>query len=467
MKLKFCGAAREVTGSSHLITLDNGLKVLMDCGMYQGHSKEMEDFNSSWIVSPKEIDILVLSHAHIDHTGKLPKLVKDGFRGNIFATHATRDLCAIMLLDAAGIQEKDADFFNKRMKEQGNPTRREPLYTTKDIVEVMKLFVCYNYEHWFDIDKDVKCIFKDSGHILGSASITLEIKENNKKTIVGFTGDIGRPNRPILSDPMPMPVCDYLICESTYGDTLHESAPQELGTFLSTINNTCVDKKGKVIIPAFSVGRTQEIVYMLDKLESEGKLPKIQVYVDSPLSVDATEVFIKHPECFDEELHNYMVKDPNPFGFKSLKYVRTVDESKALNFSKEPCIIISSSGMANAGRVKHHLFNNIEDPNNTVLIVGYATPDTPAGKLRNGEKLIKLFGKFLKVNSDVIVMDSFSAHGDQKEMLDFLSNQTKLKSLFLVHGEYERQKVWREAIFTKMNIENIVIPELGNEFSLS
>jgi metallo-beta-lactamase family protein len=467
MKLKFCGAAREVTGSSHLLILENGFKVLLDCGMYQGHSKEMEDFNLNWIVDPKEIDILILSHAHIDHTGKLPKLVKDGFRGNIFATHATRDLSALMLLDAAGIQEKDAEFFNKRMKKQGNPARREPLYTSKDIVEVMKLFVCYNYEQWFVANKDIRCIFKDSGHILGSASITLEVAENSKKTIIGFTGDIGRPNRPILSDPIPMPVCDYLICESTYGDKLHESAPNELDTFLNTVNDTCIKKKGKVIIPAFSVGRTQEIVYMLDRLESEGKLPKIQVYVDSPLSVDATEVFIKHPECFDEELHNYMVKDPNPFGFKSLKYIRTVDESKALNFSEEPCIIISSSGMANAGRVKHHLYNNIEDPKNTVLIVGYATPDTPAGKLRIGEKTIKLFGKMLIVNSNIVVMDSFSAHGDQKEMLDYLSNQTNLKTLFLVHGEFERQKVWKEAILNKINLNNIEIPELGNEFSLT
>ncbi len=467
MKLKFCGAAREVTGSSHLLILDNGTKILMDCGMYQGHDKEMEDFNSNWIVDPKEIDILILSHAHIDHTGKVPKLVKDGFNGKIFATHATRDLSAIMLLDAAGIQEKDADFFNKRMKEQDNPTRREPLYTTKDIANVMKLFVCYNYEQWFDVCADIKCLYRDTGHILGSASITLEVTENNKKTMVGFSGDIGRPNRPILSDPLPMPLCDYLICESTYGDTLHESAPNELGTFLATINKTCVEKKGKVIIPAFSVGRTQEIVYMLDRLESEGKLPKIQVYVDSPLSVDATEVFIKHPECFDEELHAYMVNDPNPFGFKSLKYIRTVDESKALNFSDEPCIIISSSGMANAGRVKHHLFNNIEDPKNTVLIVGYATPDTPAGKLRNGEKLIKIFGKMLIVNSDVVVMDSFSAHGDQKEMLEFLSNQNQIKTLFLVHGDFERQKVWKEAIIKNSKISNVEIPELAHEVHLN
>jgi metallo-beta-lactamase family protein len=467
MKLKFCGAAREVTGSCHLITLNNGLKVLLDCGLYQGYGPEMESFNGTWLFDPKEIDILILSHAHIDHTGRVPKLVKDGFNGQIFSTHATRDLSSLMLLDSAGIQEKDAEFFNKRMQKAGKSERREPLYTTKDIAKVMGLFVCYGYNKMFSIDKDIKVIFKDSGHILGSASVTMEITENGKTTTLGFTGDIGRPNRPILRDPDPMPICDYIICESTYGDTLHDSAPEEVEKFMETVRETCIGNGGKVIVPAFSVGRTQEIIYMLDQLESKGLLPKVKVYVDSPLSVDATDVFINHPECFDENLHEYLLKDPNPFGFKSLTYIRDVEESKALNFTKEPCVIVSSSGMANAGRVKHHLANNIENPNNTVLIVGYASDDTPAGKLRNGEKILKLFGKFLEVRSKVVVMDSFSAHGDQKEMLDYMQNQTKLKQIFLVHGIYERQMIWKDAINKKMNVNNIEIPSLGNEYDLN
>lgn len=468
MRLQFCGAAREVTGSAHLLTLDNGFKILLDCGLYQGNSDDMESFNRQWYFKPEEINCLVLSHAHIDHSGRIPVLVKGGFKGSIFSTPATRDLCAIMLMDSAGIQERDAEYEKKKNKDKVNPDREQetPLYTIEDVSRTLRLFVNIGYERWLRISPDVEVLFRDAGHILGSASVTLRITENGKTTTVGFSGDIGRPNRPILGDPLPMPELDYLICESTYGDRDHLSAPDEVDKFLGIIRRTCVEKQGKVIIPAFSVGRTQEIVYMLDKLSAAGKLPPIPVYVDSPLSVNATQVFIDHPECFDDELNRHIQQDTNPFGFNSLIYIRKVEDSKALNFKPEPCIIISSSGMANAGRIKHHLANNIENPNNTVLIVGYCTPETPGGKLREGQKSIKLFGEFKMVNANVEVMDSFSAHADRGEIMDFIANQKdKVKQIFLVHGTYDRQEPLRQLMLEK-GFSQVVIPTLGEEIRL-
>lgn len=462
MKIKFCGAAREVTGSCHLITLDNGFTILLDCGLYQGNSDILKDFNDEWLFNPAWIDSMILSHAHIDHSGRIPKLIKDGYHKTIYSTHATRALSAIMLLDSAGIQEKDSEYENTKALKQGRKPEAEPLYTTEDVQKAMKLFASYNYDRWFHINPDVEVLFCDSGHILGAASVTLRIKENGKTTMLGFTADIGRPNRPILRDPETMPEVEYLICESTYGDRLHETLPEEKDKFIRIISET-VAKGGKVIIPAFSVGRTQEIVFMLDKLANEDRLPRIPVFVDSPLAVDATEVFIEHPECFDDEMHSYMLKDPNPFGFKSLKYIRKVEESKALNDLKEPCVIISSSGMANAGRVKHHLFNNISDPNCTVLIVGYATPQTPAGQLRDGAEYLRLFGEYKRVNCRVEIMDSFSAHGDYQEMIEFISNQkNSLKKLWLVHGDYEVQQIFKKKL-NESGFKNVLIPELGHE----
>ncbi len=466
MTIKFCGAAREVTGSCHLVTLDNGFTILLDCGLYQGNSPQMKNFNEEWFFNPATIDCMVLSHAHIDHTGKIPKLVKDGFNNTIYCTHATRGLSAIMLLDSAGIQERDAEFDNKKSLKKGEIADAEPLYATEDVQKAMKLFASFNYDRWFRIHKDVEVLFTDAGHILGSACVTLKITEGGKTTMLGFTADIGRPNRPILRDPFPMPDVDYLLCESTYGDRLHEEAPEETNRFLRIITETCVERRGKVIIPAFSVGRTQEIVYMMDKLANEGKLPRISVIVDSPLAVDATDVFIEHPECFDEELHKYMLKDANPFGFKNLRFIRKVEESKALNSSKEPCVIISSSGMANAGRVKHHLFNNIDNPTATILIVGYAAPQTPAGQLRDGAKFIRLFGEYKPVNARIEVMDSFSAHGDYREMIEFIGNQkNNCKKIFLVHGDYEVQQIFQKTL-NEEGFKNIEIPKLGQEFEL-
>lgn len=467
MTVQFCGAAREVTGSSHLITLSDGYKILLDCGLYQGYSNNMKNFNETFLFKPEEINCLILSHAHIDHSGRIPKLVKDGFSGCIHSTHATRSLCAIMLLDSAMIQTRDAQYFNKRMKKKGKKfTPKDPLYTSENVGQTMRQFVSYAYDRWFEIHKGVEVLFRDAGHILGSASVTLKIKENGRTRMIGFTGDIGRPNRPILRDPMPMPEVEYLISESTYGDKDHIAGPSEMERFLKVIQDTCVEKKGKLLIPAFSVGRTQEIVYMLDQLETAGKLPHIPVYVDSPLAVNATTIFGAHPECFDNQLNEYMLVDDNPFGFNALTYVKAVEISKQLNHSTEPCIIISASGMMNAGRVKHHLYNSIDNKKNTILIVGYCSPNTPGGKLRAGATELRLFGDVKPVNADIEIMDSFSAHADRNEILDFIHNQRgHLKKLFLVHGVLDRQESFKEML-DENGFRQVEIPELGQAFEL-
>ncbi|HMN90396.1 MAG TPA: MBL fold metallo-hydrolase [Saprospiraceae bacterium] len=470
MKIKFCGAAREVTGSSHLLTLNDGTKILLDCGMYQGRSKAMSNFNTNWLFDPAELDCVILSHAHIDHTGRLPRLTRDGFIGPVRATHATRSLCSIMLLDSAKIQERDARYFEKQLLKDGtldNEDLPEPLYTIQDAEAVMKQFVSYGYDRWFKIHDQVEVLFRDAGHILGSASITLKIRENGKTIMLGFTGDVGRPNRPILRDPQPMPEVDYLLCESTYGDRDHEEAPAEIGHFLRLIQQTCIEKKGKLIIPAFSVGRTQEIVYLLDRLVTAGELPPVPVYVDSPLAVNASTIYGAHPECFDDQLNEYLLIDDNPFGFNDLHYIRDTEESKKLNTSQEPCIIISASGMANAGRIQHHLFNNMEDPKNTILIVGYAAPETPGGMLRNGVQALRFFGQWKPVRATVEIMDSFSAHADRWEMVRFMENQREsAKQLFLVHGVYEAQQNFR-GLLLQQGFREVIIPSIGDEFELT
>ncbi len=469
MDIKFCGAAQFVTGSSHLITTDSGYRILLDCGLFQGKGKHIWEWNNEWLFDPASIDCVVLSHAHIDHSGRLPKLVRDGFRGKVVCTHATRSLCTIMLMDSAKIQERDVEWHNKKLLKKRRPDRRKirkPLYEMEDVTDTMALFTTTGYNQLIYVSDQLQVEFKDAGHILGSASVNLKIKENDEWRSIGFTGDIGRPDRPILRDPQLMDEVEYLICESTYGDKLHEGKPEQSAAFLDLIKEACVEKKGKLIIPAFSVGRTQEIVYMLDQMETAGVLPHIKVYVDSPLAVNATQVFGSHPECYDKNLHEYMLLDDNPFGWNDLHYIKDVATSKWLNESKDPCIIISSSGMMNAGRVKHHLFNNIENENSTFLIVGYCSPDTPGGMLRNGIESIKLFGEHKEVRAEVKIMDSFSAHADQQEIVDFIENQKPtLKQLFLVHGELKTQEVFKTFLHEK-GFENVTIPEKGQTITI-
>ncbi len=471
MEIKICGAAQEVTGSNHLVTLDSGLKVLLDCGLFQG--RDIEHLNEKWLYDPSEIDVLILSHAHIDHSGRIPKLVKDGFTGPIICTHATRSLCSIMLLDSAKIQMYDAEYYNRKMAKKIAKGRKknnkklkykDPLYTDKDVHRAMEQFISLAYNRWYPVNENLEVLFKDAGHILGSASVTVRIREKDQWKTLGFTGDIGRPNRPILRDPQLMPAVDYLICESTYGDRLHDLPPNEEKKFLEVIKHACLEKKGKLLIPAFSLGRTQEIVHMMDRMESAGILPKIKVYVDSPLAVNATTIFGIHPECYDAELSTYLLTDSDPFGFNNLTYITDVVDSKALNNSDEPCVIVSSAGMLNAGRSKHHLNNIIENPRNTILIVGYCSPETPGGRLRSGAEVIKLFGEEKFVRAEVMIMDSFSAHADRDELTVFINPQKKsLKRLLLVHGELAPQKSFKSHL-QNQGFGRIEIPTLGQTY---
>jgi len=470
MQITFHGAAKTVTGSCHLLKLDDGRQIMLDCGLYQGYDKEMQDFNGSFKFEPASVDALILSHAHIDHSGRIPKLVRDGFKGKIYCTHATRSLCGILLLDSAHIQEKDAQYYNKRKTRQkgvGNFTPREALYTKQDVQMAMRQFVALPYDFAFDLMDGVRVEFRDAGHILGSATVSMRLGGRSTEEVrVGFTGDVGRPERPILRDPVAMPEMDYLLSESTYGNRDHEDLPAEKGRFLRIIKDTCEVRGGKLIIPAFSVGRTQEIVYLLDQLENEGKLSKrIPVYVDSPLAINATTIYGSHPECYDSDLHEYLLTDPNPFGFNTLTYTRKVEDSKAINSTQGPAIIIASSGMGNAGRIKHHLANHLPDARNTAFIVGYCAPGTPGARLRDGEQTIKFFGDEIPVNANVETMDSFSAHADRVELENFLSNQKSAKNIFLVHGQEDAQQAFADRLQGAGHGE-VTIPNLHQSFTL-
>ncbi len=466
MRVKFFGATQTVTGSMHLLEIEKGPTILLDCGLYQGEEFASENINSEFPCSPKDVDILVLSHAHIDHCGNIPQFVKKGFKGKIFSTHATYDLATIMLADSAAIQEKDTAFDNKWRARKQMPLLT-PLYRPEDVGPALDLFFSIPYNTWHPIASGVDLLFRDAGHMLGSASVTLKINEGGKEIVFGFTGDVGRINKPILRDPQPMPEVDYLISESTYGGKDHDDFAIAEEELLKIIEEACVRKKGKLMIPAFSVGRTQDIVHTLDRLENQGRLPSIPVFVDSPLSVNATQIFELHPECFDDELKKYMLKDPNPFGFSKLKYTREVADSKAINNQKGPMIIIASSGMANAGRILHHFVNNIEDPANTILIVGYCAQGTLGAALVNGVNKVKIYGDVYKVKADVKRMSAYSAHAGQSELATFLSNQKsgKLKKMWLVHGEPDRCIAMKNYLESEA-FHNISIPSRGDQFEI-
>ncbi len=466
MILSIKGAAKNVTGSKHLITTTKGKKILLDCGLYQNSAKDNEELNRHFGFNPADIDAVILSHAHIDHSGNLPLLVKQGFTGKIYATPATRDLCEIMLLDSAHIHESDIVFINKRRLKAGKSPLK-PLYTVKDAGKCMKHFYAVPYNNEFIINEEVSFNFTDAGHILGSAVINLSLQEENKTIKLCYTGDIGRPNDLIIKAPEHFPQADYIICESTYGNRLHDDAALAGEKLLQIVRDTCITRKGKLLIPAFSLGRTQEIVYTLDCLKTQGMLPPVKVFVDSPLSMNATEIMRKYSDSFNDTIKHYMEKDDDPFGFNNLVYIQDAEESKALNDYKEPCIIISASGMMEAGRIKHHLHNNIGKENCTLLIVGFVPPNSLGHRLLRGDKQVKIFGEVHDVKINIAAINSYSAHADYNEMIQFLSCQQKqkIKKIFLVHGNEDVMYDFKIKLM-EAGFNNIEIPDLDSFYEL-
>lgn len=465
MQLEFIGGARTVTGSQHLLHI-NGKKILLECGLFQGRRSDTYDKNKNFRFNPAEIDALILSHAHIDHSGNIPNLVSKGFNGLIYATSATVDLCQIMLRDSAHLQEKDIEWVNKKKAKKGEEPF-EPLYSLDDVEKAMQQFVGVQYNRAIDLFPGVRFTFRDAGHILGSAGVHLEIEESgNKKISLGFSGDIGRPDSPVIKSPDILRDLDILIMESTYGNRLHSPAEEVEEDFTATIIET-IDNYGKVIIPAFAVGRTQTIVYMLHKLFDQNRIPEIPIYVDSPLAVEATNVFRSHPECMDRETYRIFLQDGNdPFGFGRLKYVKKTEESKELNEKPGPMIIISASGMAEGGRILHHLAHNIGNPKNLILFVGYAAEHTLARRIMDGNEKVNIFGEEFEVKAKIRKMDYFSGHADQKELLDYLrlNPQNKLKNIFLVHGEENMALPFREKLLHQ-GYKNVQFPAPGEKFN--
>ncbi|MEO9004687.1 MAG: MBL fold metallo-hydrolase [Ginsengibacter sp.] len=466
MKIAFHGAARTVTGSKHLLTLTNGKKYLLDCGLYQGMGKETDELNRDFGFNPSEVDHLILSHAHIDHCGLIPKLIKEGYSGKVYATPATKDLAAILLADSAGIQENDLKFVNKTRAAQGK-TYLSPLYVMEDATRAIEHFVTVDYGNWFTIDENVQFMYLDAGHIIGSATVHLKITENGKETHLTFSGDLGRYRDIILKSPEVFPQADYIIMESTYGDKLHETITGTPDKLLEWITKTCLQKKGKLIIPAFSVGRTQEILYALNQLENENRLPDIHYYVDSPLSKEATEVIESYPQYFNSRVQKLLLNDEDPFNFKGLKFVKSVEESKSLNYRSEPLVIISASGMADAGRVKHHISNTIENSRNSILLTGYCEPNSLGGRLKLHPKEVGIFGQSHEVHAEIGEIKSMSAHGDYEDMSQWLAcqNPKEVKKLFLVHGDYDVQQVFRDRLISKGFLD-VEIPARHTEVGL-
>lgn len=466
MKIAFHGAARTVTGSKHLISLKNGKHILLDCGLFQGMGKDTDTLNSQFGFDPAIIDYLILSHAHIDHCGLIPKLVKDGFTGVIFSTPATKELSGILLEDSAEIQRDDTRYINKKRARMGLPLY-EPLYDLEDAAKTLEMFQVVNYGKWTKIEEGIEVLYTDAGHIIGSAAVHLIITEDGKETRISFSGDVGRYNDAILRSPDVFPQADYILLESTYGNKLHDEVHGTPDTILKWIEKTCLQKKGKLIIPAFSVGRTQELLFALNQLDMENSLPSVPVYVDSPLSKEATEVLKNYPQYFNKRVRNIMQSDKDPFDFEGLTFIKTVEESKRLNELPKPCVIISASGMADAGRVKHHIMNNIGDEKNTILIVGYCEPRSLGGRLMNGAKEVKIFGDMYRVEAEVGQMRSMSAHGDYDDLCQFLAcqNPSLVQTLFLVHGEYEVQQDFAGRLRRK-GFREVVIPDRHDEVTL-
>ena len=466
MKISFHGAARTVTGSKHLVQLDNNEVILLDCGLFQGMGRDTDSLNAKFGFDAAKVDYVILSHAHIDHSGLLPKLVKEGFAGAIYCTPGTKALAEILLEDSAMIQRDDAKYGNKRRAKQGLPPI-EPLYDLDDVNLTIPLLKAVDYNTPTKISDSVEVLFTDAGHIIGSAAVSLKIKNGENIESLTFSGDIGRYRDMILRSPAEFPHADYIIIESTYGDKLHDLIHTTPDDLLKWIESTCVEHKGNLIIPAFSVGRTQEILFELNQLSLEKRLPHIPIYVDSPLSMEATEVLKKFPKYFNKKIQKILEVDDDPFDFEGLRYIKSVEESKALNEDLHPKVIISASGMADAGRVKHHIKNNISNQKNTILLVGYCEPHSLGGRLMNGAKEVKIYSEQYDVVAKVGSIRSMSAHGDYEDLMQFLAcqNPDLVKQVFVVHGEAEVQDHFAERL-RKKGFKEVHAPEMHESFEL-
>lgn len=458
MRIHFHGAARTTTGSMHLLEV-NGTRVLLDCGLLQGKRKESFERNRNLPFDPESVDACVLSHAHIDHSGNLPSLVKKGFRGKIFTTPATRDLCEIMLMDSAYIQEKDVEYVNrKRLKQGKNPF--EPLYVKEDAQRALEQFHPVPYETTTEVTPGLRVTWHDAGHILGAALVVLDVSENGNTKRLLFTGDLGRNDMPILRDPVVARDVEFLITESTYGNRVHPPHEDVKRSLLELCRNV-IERKSRLIIPAFSVGRTQQVLYFLHELWRDGSLPEMPVFVDSPLSTKATKVYDDHPECYDQEMRELVLDREDPFSPRHVKYTADVEESKALNATHGPVIIISASGMCEAGRILHHLKRSIEDEDNIILIVGYQAEHTLGRRLVHHETPIRIFGEEYKLNAEVHSIQALSAHADRNELLDYFKEMgPAVEQAFVVHGDLDQSEPFAQAL-TDLGAKHTLIPERG------
>lgn len=456
MRVTFFGATKEVTGSKFLLETDRK-KILVECGLFQGRRKQSETINLNFPFDPKSLDTVLLSHAHIDHSGNIPNLVKQGFGKDIISTYATVDLLRPMLLDSAHIHEKDIEFLNKKNK---NPENKQPIYTVKDVEISFNYFKGVNYYSEFEIDKDLKITFIDAGHILGSSQILFE--NTGKKML--FTGDLGRKHLPIIRNPDIIKDIDVLIMESTYGDRVHPDIRESRENLKKVIDNV-KSKRGNLIVPAFSVGRTQELLYDLFMLKEEGYEIGMNIFVDSPLTVNITKVFREHPECYDSDMIGLFNTNKDPFNFDGLYYIENVEESKKLNSMKEPKIIISASGMCEAGRILHHLKNNIENPSNTILITGFMASNTLGRKIVNREEKVKVFGEEYRLNAEVVIMNEYSAHADRNDLINYVKNVNPKKEIYLVHGEEKQIDSLKDALMEN-GYKNVITPLKGDSFDI-
>ena len=466
MKIRFYGAARTVTGSQHLIEV-NGKKLLLDCGVFQGRRRDFYKRNCYFPFDPKEIDAVILSHAHIDHSGNLPNLVKQGFENPIYTTPPTADLASIMLRDSAHIYEEDTEYLNKKKRKHGEPLV-EPLYTTQDAEKVAGLFQTIGYDQPFEPVSGVEARLVDAGHILGSAAVVLDIHEKGKKVRLWFSGDIGRYKLPLIADPVLPKDVDILIMECTYGDKTHRDPDEAYVEFRDTVKKT-VKRGGKVVVPAFAVGRTQELVYDLNRMISENEIPRIPVFVDSPLAINASEIFRKYPDYYDDETHEFMRTGRHPaLDFPGLKYTRPVAESKAINEMDEPMVIISASGMAEAGRILHHLIHNIEDPRSTICIVSWQAPYTLGRRLAERQAKVRIFGEEVRVKAEIATIGGLSAHAGQDMLVKYAqaaADGGKLRQIYLVHGEEKPAGILMDKMKAS-GIDNVTYPEYGDVIEL-